>query len=104
VAVHPDHRAQTLLEQIREREGVQAIDRLGLVHHRSRPARVIILSNLVLDITVDRLATWNEIIPSRIEQALACRKAIPLSPAELARCFPDLWRSEGAARNEFGGS
>jgi hypothetical protein len=100
VAVHPDHRAQTLLEQIRERESVQAIDRLRLVH-RSRPARVIILSNLVLDITVDRLVTWNEIIPSRIEQALACRKAIPLSPAELARCFPDLWRSEGAARNEI---
>jgi hypothetical protein len=32
VAVHPDHRAQTLLEQIRERESVQAIDRLRLVH------------------------------------------------------------------------
>lgn len=99
VAVHPDRLAQSLLEQIRERESVQAIDRLRLVH-RSRPARVIILSNLVLDITVDRLVTWNEIIPSRIEQAFARRKAIPLSPAELSRCFPDLWRSEDAARSE----
>jgi hypothetical protein len=100
VAVHPDHRVQTLLEQIRERESVQAIDRLRLVH-RSRPARVIILSNLVLDITVDRLVTWNGLIPSRIEQALACQNAIPLSPAELSRCFSDLWRSEDAARSEI---
>jgi hypothetical protein len=100
VAVHPDHRAQALVEQIRERESVQAIDRLRLVH-RSRPARVIILSNLVLDITVDELVTWNEIIPSRIEQALARSKAIPLSPGELSRCFPDLWRSADAARSEI---
>jgi len=62
---------------------------------------VVILSNLVLDITVDRLVTWNEIVPTRIEQALARRKAMPLSPAELSRCLPDLWRSEDAARNEI---
>jgi hypothetical protein len=99
-AVHPDSRVQALLEQIRERESVQAIDRLRLVH-RSRPACVIILSNLVLDITVDRLVTWSEIIPSRIEQAFALRGAILLSPAELSRCFPDLWRSEGATRSEI---
>jgi hypothetical protein len=55
----------------------------------------------VLDITVDRLVPWNEITPSRIEQALARRMAIPLSPAELSRCFPELWPSEDAARSEI---
>jgi hypothetical protein len=85
-AVHPDSRVQALLEQIRERESVQAIDRLRLVH-RSLPARVLILSNLVLDITVDRLVTWSEIIPSRIEQAFcAARGYTALS----GRTFPVL--------------
>src|SRR5262249_19735046 len=36
-----------------------------------------------------------------IERALARHGAIPLSPAELSRCFPDLWRSEDAARSEI---
>jgi hypothetical protein len=100
VAIHPDRRAQALLEQTRERESVQAIDRLRLVR-RSRPARAIVMSNVPLDITVDRLVTWKEIIPCRIEQALARGQAIPLSPAELARFFPDLWTSEDAARSEI---
>jgi hypothetical protein len=51
VWVHPDPRVQALLEQVRERETGQAIDRLRLIH-RAVPARVIVLSNIVLDLTV----------------------------------------------------
>jgi hypothetical protein len=42
VAVHPDPRCQAILEQVRERETEQAVDRLRLVH-RERPARVLVL-------------------------------------------------------------
>jgi hypothetical protein len=96
VSVHPDPRAQTILEQTREHEMLQAIDRLRLIH-RNRPARILILSNLPLDITVNRLTTWRELIPSRLEQAAARADALPLSPAELARVYPDLWPTPNAA-------
>jgi hypothetical protein len=99
VWVHLDPRVQAMIEQVRERETAQAIDRLRLIH-RNRPARVIVLSNLVLDLTVDRLVTWREIIPSRLEQAAARGPAVPLSASELARCFPDLWPTVKTARRE----
>jgi hypothetical protein len=56
---HPDPRAQVLLEQIREAETAQAIDRLRLIH-QSRGARVFILSNIPVDIEVDQLFTWEQ--------------------------------------------
>ena len=81
VAVHPDPRVQAILEQIRERETEQAIDRLRLIH-RDRPARVIVLSNVPLDLTVDRLVTWNEIMPDRLTVAAARLDGVlPLAPA-----------------------
>ena len=56
---HPDPRAQVLLEQIREAETAQAIDRLRLVHKPKGPRspRVFILSNIPVDIEVDQLFT-----------------------------------------------
>jgi hypothetical protein len=100
VWVHPDPRVQAVLEQVRERETAQAIDRLRLIH-RTNPARVIVLSNLVLDLTIDRLTTWREIMPSRFEQAAARGPAVPLSASELHRCFPKLWLSAEAVRMDF---
>jgi hypothetical protein len=95
VPVHTDPRVQLLLEQVRERESAQGIDRLRLVH-RQWPAKVIVLSNLPLDVTVDQLVTWRDIIPSRLERAVARADAVPLSKAELARAHPDLWPSAAA--------
>ncbi len=53
VDVHPDPYCQMVLEQIRERESEQAIDRLRLVRQDGK--RVIILSNVVLDLDVDEV-------------------------------------------------
>ncbi len=57
---HPDSRVQVLLEQIREAETTQAIDRLRLVHESKSPRapRVFILSNIPVDIEVDQLFRW----------------------------------------------
>ena len=95
VPVHPDARVQALLEQIRERESAQGIDRLRLVH-RAGPAKVIVLSSIPLDVTVDELVRWRDVIPSRLEQAMARGDALPLSKSELARVYPDLWPSAAA--------
>jgi putative DNA primase/helicase len=100
VDIHPDPDIQRVLEQRRERESAQAIDRLRLVH-AARPKTVFILSNLVLDVTVDRLVSWSELVPCRIETALHRAGAVPLSCGELARCFPALWSSPRAVKGEL---
>jgi hypothetical protein len=59
VEVHPDLDIQALLEQFREAEMAQAVDRLRLIHNDT-PKRVVIVSNLALDLTVDLLRLWRE--------------------------------------------
>jgi hypothetical protein len=97
---HPDDRAQLVLELMREAETVQSVDRLRLVH-RAEAARVLLISNLPVDVDVDELTDWKGMMamgePNRLERAFDRGGAVPLSATELARCFPDLWPSEGAA-------
>jgi hypothetical protein len=97
---HPDDRAQLVLELMREAETVQSVDRLRLVH-RAEPGRVLLISNLPVDVDVDELTDWKGMMamgePNRLERAFEQKGAVPLSASELARCFPDLWPSEGAA-------
>lgn len=98
---HPDPRVQALVEQIRECETAQATDRLRLVH-AEEPKEVFLLSNVPTAVVVDELRNWKEVIfGSRIEQALAkYRGVLPLAPSWLALNCPDLWESEGAAKND----
>jgi hypothetical protein len=56
------------------------------------PARVFLLSNTPTRLAVDRLVTWDALMPNRLEQALLRTGGVlPLSRSELARVFPDLW-------------
>jgi len=96
VQVHFDARCQTVLEQIREAEMVQAIDRVRPVFNRRK---IFVLNNLPLDLTVDRAMTWPEMRPGKFVLAFARQAVLPLSAVDLARCFPDLWRSEKAAED-----
>ena len=57
---HADAFAQRVLEQKREAEMLQAIDRLRLVHAQC-PKPVFILSNLPLDLTVDETVTLEQL-------------------------------------------
>jgi len=98
MSVHPDPDCQRVLEQVREEATTQAMDRLRLVHN-DRTKSVIILSNVVADVTVDLQLPWNEIIPNRFQRALTQSGGVlPLSATELARVFPKLWRTVEAAR------
>ena len=71
VSVHPDPRAQALLEQVRERELEQAVARLRLVH-RDRPATVYLLSNIPLNLEITTVTTWNAL--ARDREAEACHR------------------------------
>jgi hypothetical protein len=87
VRVHPDRRVQAVVEQVREAEMVQAIDRLRLIHS-PREKMVFILCNIPLDLPVDELMTWRELAgDDRLEQTLAlCEEkgwdTLPLAPAK----------------------
>ena len=60
VQVHPDLRVQTLLEQAREAESEQAIDRLRLLRGpKKRQRDVFILSNVPLDVTIGHHHQWD---------------------------------------------
>ena len=79
---------------------VQAVDRLRLIHN-DMPKRVVVVSNLVLDLTVDVLRPWREVMPTRISLVAAAAMALPLSCRELARCFPDVWGTAKAAEGDL---
>lgn len=101
VEVHPDIRVQAVLEQIRESESLQALDRLRLIHC-SEPKLVVILSNIPLDVDVDELLTWDELIHgSRIDRALRLAGSVfPLSQTWLAAKFPQFWKTSAAAKKD----
>jgi hypothetical protein len=111
VSLHPDPRAQAVLEQFREREVEQAVDRLRLVHNAT-PKRVYLLLALPLDVTVDRSTTWRGLVAElaarldngqagkgrrlgidRLAEAVRRTGVMPLGAAELVRLHPGLWAS-----------
>jgi hypothetical protein len=95
VSVHPDPDVQRLLEQIRECETAQAIDRLRLVHAKTEKT-VIVLSSLVLDLTVDRLTTWRDLVGDPAVRMQA-EGFIPCSPRDLAAAYPGEFATVKAA-------
>jgi hypothetical protein len=98
VQVHPDPRCQAVLEQVREAEIAQAIDRVRPVFNRRR---IIVLTSIVLDLTVDHARTWPELRPGKFADAFGRHGVLPLSASDLCRGFPDLWRSENTAKSDL---
>ena len=102
VRVHPDRRVQAVVEQIREAEMLQAIDRLRLIHS-ARKKTVYILCNIALGIPVDEVVTWKQLVgDKRLMRALeTCEEngweALPLAPGKLSELLPELWSTEDAA-------
>lgn len=103
VVRHPDDRVQAILEQLREAESGQAIDRLRLVHN-AQAKDVYLLSNIPLDVDVDEFVDWDDLMEGRrVERAFEqLVDVMPLSGAWLARRFPWLWRTAAAAEKDVG--
>ncbi len=105
-SIHPDPRAQRVLQLIREKEILQAVDRLRLIFAPS-PKRVIILCSIPLDITVDELRTLDELAETpgrlgwraRLERAHERGGILPLGARDLHRAYPDLFPSEARAKD-----
>ena len=87
-----------MLEQVREAEIAQAVDRVRPVFNRRR---IIVLTNVALDLTVDHALTWPELRPGKFAYAFARHGVLPLSAGDLCRGFPDLWRLENTAKVEL---
>ena len=96
VQVHPDWRAQLLLEQVREAESEQALDRLRLLRGEGDQRQVYILSNVPLNVTVDYGWSWKQYQKS-LEVLRACSWVVPKKTKDLMALIPDI--SERTARD-----
>jgi len=95
--VFSDSRVEAVHQQIREAESIQAIARLRLVHNKQRK-RVFILSNVPLEIPVDQLVRFEDLMPDRLEFEFLKAGNIPLTPLGLLKLRPDLAGSEDTVR------
>jgi hypothetical protein len=64
---------------MREAESIQAIARLRLVHNKQRK-RVFILSNVPLEVPIDQLVKFSDLMPDRLEYEFLKAGNIPLTP------------------------
>jgi hypothetical protein len=99
IQYHPDRRVQKVLEQIREAESGQAIDRLRMVWAREDGSipNVYILSSVPLDVTVDKAVSWKEFqkIQSLWEES---EGILPLNPKDLVKVAPNAAGSKSTAK------
>ena len=96
VQTHPDWRAQLLLEQVREAESEQALDRLRLLRGEGKQRQVYILSNVPLNVTVDYGWSWKQYQKS-LDILKACLWVVPKKTKDLMALIPDI--SERTARD-----
>jgi hypothetical protein len=95
---HPDPLAEEVRWQITEAALVQAIGRgRGANRGPADPLAIDVVTRICLPLAVDETLTWDEMQPSRL-QVMWARGAIPLSDRDMASCYPDLFVSEGAAK------
>ena len=92
-----DSRIEAVHQQIREAESIQAIARLRLVHNK-QSKQVFILSNVPLEIPIDHLVKFEDLMPDRLEYEFLKAGNIPLTPLGLLKLRPDLATNEDAAR------
>ena len=100
VKVHSfrDRRIEIIHQQIREAETVQAIARLRLVHAK-RPKSVFLLGNPPIEMPIDNLMSWAELMPNQAEIEFMEKGNIPLTPAGWLKMRPDIIKNEIQAKN-----
>ena len=96
VQTHPDWRAQLLLEQVREAESEQALDRLRLLRGEGNQRQVYILSNVPLNVTVDYGWSWKQ-YQDQVGMWRACNGDVPTKPKELMARIPEVATSQRTA-------
>lgn len=84
-----DARIDALLTQSRDAETMQALGRLRLVHAKY-PKRVFLLRKRPVEVPVDRLVPFTDLMPDRLELDLIRRGNVPLTPLGLLKMRPNL--------------
>ena len=92
-----DPRIEAVQKQIREAETVQAIARLRLVWAEYQK-RVFLLSNLPVEMPVDHLIEFNDLMPDKLEMELIKTGDLPLTPLGLEKMRPDFELSKEAIK------
>jgi hypothetical protein len=88
------------LKQIREAETLQVIARLRLVW-ATYQKRVFLLSNLPVEMPVDHLIQFEDLIPDKLEFELMKTGDLPLTALGLRTMRPDFGYSEDAAKKQI---
>jgi len=97
VQIHPDKRVQLLLEQARESESLQAMDRLRLLRpHKDGGRSVYILSSIPLGLMIDNVFSWTQLqkLVGLLDEA---NGIIPLNPKHLMKRCPEAATSKATA-------
>ena len=100
VSSFSDPRIAAIQKQIREAETVQAIARLRLVWAKYQK-RVFLLSNLPVEMPVDHLIEFGDLIPDRLEIELMKNGNVPLTVKGIMRTRPDLGLSHEATKSLY---
>jgi hypothetical protein len=100
---HPEPRVQQLLELVRERLSVQAVDRLRLVHRKKAATAIILCSVPLPGLIPDKLAPASRILDggSKFERALGWGGFLTSNPRVLAACYPELWPTRKGAEQDI---
>lgn len=97
---HDDPIAEAIRWSLCEGELIQAIGRgRGVNRSAADPLQIDLLTDVVLPVTVDQLLDWQDLVPAR-RDIMASRGVVLDNAADMARCFPDLWESADAARQD----
>jgi putative DNA primase/helicase len=90
---HPDPKAEAIRWAICVAELIQGIGRgRGIRRRADNPLQIDILTNVALPIVVDETARWEQMQPT-FAQIMAARGAVPLSYADMAAAYRDLFVS-----------
>ncbi len=101
VFAHRDPWGDRILQQIREAEIEQAMDRVRLIHN-TQPKEVFLMSPVVANVTVGRIVEWLDFKKggSKVDKAIAKYGLIFQSPADCNRYMPEFWRSRQVAATD----
>jgi putative DNA primase/helicase len=98
--VHADPTAEAIRWSICEAELIQAMGRgRGVNRTAENPLQFDLLTDVVLPVTVSELIDWLDLRPARRE-LMAARGVVLENAADMAACFPDLWPTADAARQD----
>lgn len=97
---HADPIAEAVRWSICEGELIQAMGRgRGVNRTAANPLEIDLLTDVVLPVTVDDLVAWSSLRPTR-RDLMALSGIVLDNAADMAACFPKLWPSADAARQD----